>query len=708
MKALKLFPALLMTFVLFCLLLIFPAAADGSAVLSIERMEKTEDMITCSGKTEGISSLFAASFDEAGRMLEVQILEENALSGGQFAVSMNVSDADHVIFLSVDENGSPLADTETLEKTVFLGEESFWTFSDAQSAYFRLPEEARSSAGIEFRGGYRFGDVVIVDGLDVSVADEAVLMIPEEKTLSVSASGCLLNRGTILVLGAFENRGTVRNLNRMYFYGPKAVLRNGGIVSGNEISQTSVEYGAGIYNQLDASSGVFSDDLTVVDYYPVSGAAVYSRTDASFDFSTDRCNMAALCFRADLAQTALNLVPVENGDYYYDSVILSGESTAEVNPVEVSGISVPEGRTLVLRSTVFDGMNTYVNRYILPAGQSFTVGRNATLRLEGNSELKLYGLFERKSDSQLLQSEEFSLVLYFPNVSTVCFSESAESFPILSWLTDSALPESAAPLWKLSFSPDSGETWSKEIVTAQPCVVLTPDILRTLSDGSSDRLFTRVKLIGSCDDFESNTSIMPVAFSIRTAEAYDSGASFGLAPLFDTGRYLIRAGSFSADCSRYGVMVEKDGREEIKGLNSMWTDINGQAVWFAMGGISDPDESVLQPVGWTTSLDMVDPSACGFVWKRVKAPAVASDLTAQIDLLCAFNRGGTIASSVSFGETEQPEMLWYQFSENGTDWTDGTLTDWASIASTAPSGNYMRGIGITQNGAFVRIETAED
>jgi len=210
--------------------------------------------------------------------------------------------------------------------------------------------------------------------------------IPAGKTLAVPEGTTLTVSGTLNVYGSLINNGKIRNFGFIDILGGSLI--NGGTIQGdwNEAgeyfdSSLGIEGGAYVEN-----SGEIHDSVSVADYYREEDDAI---CEINGDLEiTD--GYIAVAFGAEPIRSCLT------SDKGYDFVMACGADPSEPNAVELGGITVPEGKALLLKSSVFDGEHNYQNTYQISEGTTLTLTENSALVCVGNSRIVINGSIDNQ------------------------------------------------------------------------------------------------------------------------------------------------------------------------------------------------------------------------------------------------------------------------------------------------------------------------
>lgn len=231
----------------------------------------------------------------------------------------------------------------------------------------------------------------------VLINEQWTLTVPAEKTLTVADGGKLQVSGTLFVYGTLNNAGEIFNLNLIDVFGG-GTLTNSGKIDGNWYpngngnfacaSSLGIEGGAKLNN-----TGTINDCIAVADYYGYGAnkqnkLCTVTGIDAIDPGNVDKM---AVVFDTTQIQTLLN----KNNSY--EIVMPCGTNATQDNTINLGNITVPTGKTLLLKASVFDGTNTYRNSFtcadvkveqsgavVVRSGSSLTV--TGTLTLATSSE----------------------------------------------------------------------------------------------------------------------------------------------------------------------------------------------------------------------------------------------------------------------------------------------------------------------------------
>lgn len=131
------------------------------------------------------------------------------------------------------------------------------------------------------------------------------------------------------------------------------------------LTYVSIENGATLNN-----TGTITDLINAADYYTSTETIKYTYNDKVGTLGENaRVEKVAAVFDRSQLQAVWN-------DGSYVNVIVSGPNAASDNIVELGGVIVPRGQRLVLKSSVFDGTNTYRNSYTVSSGTLTVTGED--------------------------------------------------------------------------------------------------------------------------------------------------------------------------------------------------------------------------------------------------------------------------------------------------------------------------------------------
>ena len=220
-------------------------------------------------------------------------------------------------------------------------------------------------------------------GNDLTLAETT---IPAGKTLTVPEGTTLTVSGTLNVYGSLVNNGEIGNFGFIDILAGELI--NGGAIEGswNEEGEKfdsglGIEGGAYVEN-----SGEIHDGVSVADYYREDGDAI---CEINGDLEiTD--GYVAVAFGAEPIQFCLD------SDKGYDLVMACGTDPSEPNTVELGDITVSEGKTLLLKGSVFDGEHSYQNTYQISEDTTLTLTENAALICIGNSRIVINGSIDNQ------------------------------------------------------------------------------------------------------------------------------------------------------------------------------------------------------------------------------------------------------------------------------------------------------------------------
>ena len=223
---------------------------------------------------------------------------------------------------------------------------------------------------------------------------ENTYQISEGTTLTLNAGSALIclegaalqNFGTLNVCGAWLNNGAVENFGFIDILGGQ--LLNGGSIEGcwHEdgayfSSGLGIEGGAYVEN-----NGTIRDGVSVGDYYREDGEAICEIV-GELEI-TD--SYIAVAFGEEPIRSCLA------SDKSYDFILACGADPDALNTVELGGITVPEGKTLLLKDAVIDGENTYESTFRISEGTVLTLGENTALICVGNSSIVIDGSIDNQ------------------------------------------------------------------------------------------------------------------------------------------------------------------------------------------------------------------------------------------------------------------------------------------------------------------------
>lgn len=194
--------------------------------------------------------------------------------------------------------------------------------------------------------------------------------LPAGKTLIVPAGRKLTVTGKLYVYGTLDNKGTISNQVLIDVFGG-ATLTNSGTITGVKDKETDEVYASSLGIEGGATltnTGTINDCIAVADYYFADSSKICTVPDG-FDVASGNFEKMAVVFDATQIQTLLN-------DSAYEIVVPCG--TKNENTIDLSGITVPAGKTLLLKNSVFDGTNTYQNSFTVNSG-TLTVSEGAYL-----------------------------------------------------------------------------------------------------------------------------------------------------------------------------------------------------------------------------------------------------------------------------------------------------------------------------------------
>ena len=195
--------------------------------------------------------------------------------------------------------------------------------------------------------------------------------LEKDQTVEVADSVTLdLNGYVINVYGSFTNKGTISGNGVIDVFGSDGVLENSGNITLGKDSLVGIEKGATLNN-----TGTIDAEINVADYL------YEGKDEISVVNGADNVIWLAVAFTPEQVQNALN-----NDKYAF--VMASGTGTD--NTVEVGGITVPEGRQLMLKGTIFDGEKTLQNNFVVGEGKTLTISGGETVIV--NAELVVSGV----------------------------------------------------------------------------------------------------------------------------------------------------------------------------------------------------------------------------------------------------------------------------------------------------------------------------
>jgi len=228
------------------------------------------------------------------------------------------------------------------------------------------------------------------------INEEFTLNVPTGVTLTIAEGGELQNFGTVNIYGTLDNQGEIANYKLIDVFGGK--LTNSGRIFGcfdgmdengnvTYSSNIGIENGAVVINKQSENPDIsieISDCVVIADYYK-DGKVTESRAEGTIE----TVEYAAVAFGTSQLDAALK-------SEKYNYVIVTGttpcdEDNQTINTVELGGVTVPEGKTLIPKEEVFDGVNLYRNRYQISTGKTFTLSENSVFVCRGNSELAIDG-----------------------------------------------------------------------------------------------------------------------------------------------------------------------------------------------------------------------------------------------------------------------------------------------------------------------------
>ncbi len=215
-------------------------------------------------------------------------------------------------------------------------------------------------------------------GNDLTLAQTT---IPTGKTLTVPEGTTLTVSEELNVLGMLVNMGTIRNFGFIDVLG--GTLSNFGAIEGSWNEEGYYDSGFGIENgAVIENTGEIHDAVSVADYYrggddnsicEISGELEITDGYIAVAFGTEQIQ---LCLESELS---------------YDIVMPCGADAENLNILELGGITVPEGKTLLLKDSVFDGEHSYQNSYQISEGKTLELSANSALICVGNSSIVING-----------------------------------------------------------------------------------------------------------------------------------------------------------------------------------------------------------------------------------------------------------------------------------------------------------------------------
>ena len=218
------------------------------------------------------------------------------------------------------------------------------------------------------------------------IGEDTLLTLERDSMVLCMEGAEIQNFGTVNVYGALVNNGKIGNFGFIDVLGGSLI--NGGTIEGswNEAGESydsslGIEGGAYVEN-----SGEIHDSVAVADYYREAGEAI---CEINGDLEiTD--GYIAVAFGAEPIQSCLT------SDKGYDFVMACGTDPNGPNVIELGGITVPEGKSLLLKGSVFDGEHTYENTYQIAEGTALTLSENAALVCVGNGRIVIHGSLDNQ------------------------------------------------------------------------------------------------------------------------------------------------------------------------------------------------------------------------------------------------------------------------------------------------------------------------
>ncbi|MBQ1281252.1 MAG: hypothetical protein IIY16_03300, partial [Oscillospiraceae bacterium] len=306
--------------------------------------------VTVNCTKDSADCLFAAFYDSDGRLLHC------------------VSTAD----------GASLTPPEdaALFKAFLLGQGSVPRLSAAELSLYRTVYTAEELQDV--MNGETFRGAIL--GNDLALADAT---IPAEKTLTVPEGTTLAVSGTFNVCGSLINSGEIANFGFIDVLGGSLV--NCGSIEGDWhedgeyfASGLGIEGGAYVEN-----NGTIHDSVSVGDYYREDGNAI--------------CEIVGeLEITDSYIAVAFGTEPISSclaSDKAYDFILACGTSPDERSIVELGGITVPAGKTLLLKDSVIDGEHSYENAYQISENSTLTLSAGSTLICLEGAAIQNFGTF---------------------------------------------------------------------------------------------------------------------------------------------------------------------------------------------------------------------------------------------------------------------------------------------------------------------------
>ena len=256
--------------------------------------------------------------------------------------------------------------------------DSSCTFINDNGSVLTVTGTLTSESYLENRSEIRIVGGKVINKATIDNESDIAKAMGVTGQINILSKGTLTNEananitgGSIDAFGSIvTNAGTINNKKTIAVYGGK--LTNSGEIVGvyemNDIgfedwsTYVSIEKGATLNN-----TGTITDLINVADYYTSAEKIgyIYDDTDGTLGENA-RVEKVAAVFDLGQLQTVWD-------DGSYVNVIVSGSNTASANTVELGGVTVPRGQRLVLKSSVFDGVNTYSNSYKVSNGTLLTV-----------------------------------------------------------------------------------------------------------------------------------------------------------------------------------------------------------------------------------------------------------------------------------------------------------------------------------------------
>lgn len=252
-------------------------------------------------------------------------------------------------------------------------------------------------------GGINAIDSIVLTAdltLSGALALDARLTVPSGKTLTVPQGAELYVFSDMLVQGTLVNAGSITNFGVIDVIG--GTLNNSGTISGMGNEENGYESEAAIEHGSFTNTGTINDYMDFVDYYNADGT-VQKCTVVQGTTVKPAWGKIAVGFGTAQAQTAMN-----TGDY--EAVIVCGTDAAAVwNTVELGGLTVPEGMAIVLKETLFDGADTYHNKYAVSEDKTLTFGSYAGMLCRGNIDLNVLGSLNMNSSNWIVRKGDLTL-----------------------------------------------------------------------------------------------------------------------------------------------------------------------------------------------------------------------------------------------------------------------------------------------------------